>query len=183
MVRACPCESTRENGEGGGAARAGQEKARPEETTSENTTAGKDTEEANTPSTDNTSCTESVSTASLTDERSMRSKRSVVKFVGVIKCTTDRLATSYLAYGCYCGLGGKGVPIDDTDKCCHRHDCCYDKVKAAGCRTLTNNFRWTCENRQVNCDFIPDWCEKILCQCDKDFGRCIKYAPYNNEYT
>ncbi|KAF5885144.1 B-cell receptor CD22-like, partial [Clarias magur] len=41
--------------------RAGQEKARPEETTSENTTAGKDTEEANTPPTDNTSCTESDS--------------------------------------------------------------------------------------------------------------------------
>ncbi|KAF5885265.1 very-long-chain (3R)-3-hydroxyacyl-CoA dehydratase 1, partial [Clarias magur] len=54
--------SARENGEGGGAARAGQEKARPEETTSENTTAGKDTEEANTPPTDNTSCTESGKT-------------------------------------------------------------------------------------------------------------------------
>ncbi|KAF5900040.1 Uncharacterized protein DAT39_010228, partial [Clarias magur] len=52
----------RENGEGSGSARAGQEKARPEQTTSDNTTAGKDTEEASTPPTENPSCTVIVKT-------------------------------------------------------------------------------------------------------------------------
>ncbi|KAM9494285.1 phospholipase A2-like [Clarias gariepinus] len=125
----------------------------------------------------------SVSTASLADERSMRSKRSVVNLAGVIKCTTDRLAISYVGYGCYCGLGGKGWPIDNTDWCCHEHDCCYQNVVAAGCKTLTNNYRWTCKNHQVICDSINDRCDKMLCKCDSELAQCIRKAPYNSKYA
>ncbi|KAM9494962.1 phospholipase A2-like isoform 2-T2 [Clarias gariepinus] len=124
-----------------------------------------------------------VSTASLADERSVRGKRNVFDLGGVIKCTTGREASSYLGYGCHCGLGGNGSPKDQTDWCCRKHDCCYDKVNAAGCRTLTNKYRWTCTNNQVNCGSITDRCDKILCQCDSEFGQCIRNAPYNKKYA
>ena len=31
-------------------------------------------------------------------------------------------------YGSYCGLGGKGVPVDMIDQCCCYHDKCYENL-------------------------------------------------------
>lgn len=39
------------------------------------------------------------------------------QFQRMVKHITGRSAFfSYYGYGCYCGLGGKGAPVDDTDK-------------------------------------------------------------------
>ncbi|XP_033101468.1 phospholipase A2-like [Anneissia japonica] len=60
----------------------------------------------------------------------------VGQFGDMIHCQTDRsFITSWLdydGYGCYCGLGGTGKPIDDTDQCCLIHDNCYDSVMKSG---------------------------------------------------
>ncbi|XP_070108201.1 putative inactive group IIC secretory phospholipase A2 isoform X2 [Equus przewalskii] len=39
------------------------------------------------------------------------------QFQRMVKHITGRSAFfSYYGYGCYCGLGGKGTPVDDTDR-------------------------------------------------------------------
>lgn len=39
------------------------------------------------------------------------------QFQRMVKLITGRSAFfSYYGYGCYCGLGGKGTPVDDTDR-------------------------------------------------------------------
>ena len=35
-------------------------------------------------------------------------------------------------YGSYCGLGGKGVPVDVIDQCCCYHDKCYENLSVCG---------------------------------------------------
>lgn len=48
---------------------------------------------------------------------SLRTERSALQFQGMIECLTDRSAIwDYNGYGCWCGLGGKGDPVDATDR-------------------------------------------------------------------
>lgn len=40
----------------------------------------------------------------------------VFQFRKMISCATGRSFWAYLPYGCYCGLGGSGIAVDDTDR-------------------------------------------------------------------
>ena len=43
-------------------------------------------------------------------------RRGVTEFGLMVICHVGRSPHEYLGYGCWCGLGGKGVPKDDTDR-------------------------------------------------------------------
>uniref|UniRef100_A0A8D0DN42 Phospholipase A2 n=1 Tax=Salvator merianae TaxID=96440 RepID=A0A8D0DN42_SALMN len=104
-------------------------------------------------------------------------KANLLQFGIMIRATTGKSAfPHYSTYGCYCGIGGKGDPVDATDSCCKTHDCCYEKLRE--CNTKTDRYRFRTQ------------CEKRICECDKAAAICfrdnlkstyhLKYAYYPN---
>ena len=54
------------------------------------------------------------------------------------------LCLEYDDYGCWCGPGGSGAPVDGADTCCMHHDHCYDDIIANGtCNPYTAQYHWT----------------------------------------
>ncbi|XP_015756360.1 PREDICTED: phospholipase A2 A2-actitoxin-Cgg2a-like [Acropora digitifera] len=58
-----------------------------------------------------------------------RHRRSIAGFGFLITCKAKRNPFNYNGYGCYCGLGGYGKPVDGLDKCCQVHDTCYQLLE------------------------------------------------------
>merc|ERR1711872_250707 len=79
-------------------------------------------------------------------------------------------------HGSFCGLGGKGEPVDDLDKCCQTHDKCYGK-KPESCGkkhgTLVS-YEWKKEGDTAICLNSTNTCPRHVCECDKAMGICIK---------
>uniref|UniRef100_A0A8D0GS28 Phospholipase A2 n=1 Tax=Sphenodon punctatus TaxID=8508 RepID=A0A8D0GS28_SPHPU len=109
-------------------------------------------------------------------------KRGILELAGAIGCATGRSPFAYLSYGCYCGLGGRGWPMDKADWCCFTHDCCYGKAENIGCAPKTEGYKWECEDKAVTCESLEDKCQKISCECDRDAVECLANAPYEPKY-
>ncbi|KAM9622186.1 phospholipase A2 [Trichechus inunguis] len=118
------------------------------------------------------------------------SPRAVWQFRSMIKCVipdSDPLK-EYNNYGCFCGLGGSGTPVDELDRCCQIHDNCYGQVKnLKSCTFLvdnpyTNIYSYTCSGSEIICNSSNKECEAFLCNCDRNAAICFSKAPYNKEY-
>ncbi|XP_063951948.1 phospholipase A2 AP-PLA2-II-like [Lytechinus pictus] len=128
----------------------------------------------------------------------------VVQFGGMVECLLRRGSLAYNGYGCYCGLGGSGKPLDATDRCCQQHDRCYSKLKKQGiCKGDKSVYITWYKSNMNQCD-TPNaklWCANhhqysffdsmlagrqprcaaALCHCDRNAALC--FARHSNSYN
>ncbi|XP_078000455.1 phospholipase A2 AP-PLA2-I-like [Glandiceps talaboti] len=141
----------------------------------------------------------------LKDVEGTRHRRNVIQLADMIDCTTNvgilGAGLDYLSYGCYCGPGGEGEPVDGTDACCKSHDECYDTADAeAGCKTIElylSSYDYITENctsstPKITCKPEDEYglldivlrfaqCKAVVCGCDKQLAMCV--AQHRNTYN
>ncbi|XP_068743022.1 phospholipase A2 A2-actitoxin-Cgg2a-like [Montipora capricornis] len=117
------------------------------------------------------------------------SSRSLIEFAQMIACYVNRNPLVYVGYGCYCGFGGKGVPKDETDRCCQLHDQCYGSVISSGaCPFDTAVYLMPYSRRNCyHCEASSYYlfygkCRETLCKCDSQAVQCFKRSKFNPAY-
>ncbi|XP_038067296.1 phospholipase A2 AP-PLA2-I-like [Patiria miniata] len=114
----------------------------------------------------------------------------------MITCATEEWFLSaifmYNGYGCYCGFGGEGDPVDPTDQCCKEHDACYDAANDNGCwgiQKYTIEYKYKAKRStwgdpsscEISCTKADDYffwefdedCKSYMCECDKQGALCF----------
>ncbi len=121
-----------------------------------------------------------------------RSKRNTIQFGRMISHLLNlgsfiplEAFEMFNGYGCWCGIGGSGKPVDEIDKCCLEHDQCYDKVILNKCKYNKLPY-WVLYDKetshgQIVCTDENETCDYKTCQCDKLAAECFakNYASYN----
>lgn len=110
-----------------------------------------------------------------------RVRRDLWQLYNVISCSMPCDPLVLKDYGCYCGLGGAGLPVDPIDKCCMLHDNCYQLAPCHQSLTYFLPYNWYCIEGRAQCVAVSSskWsyissCAYSLCECDRIFSECIK---------
>ncbi|XP_062890223.1 phospholipase A2-like [Mobula hypostoma] len=114
--------------------------------------------------------------------------RNLYQFNKMIKCANPSITSplQFNNYGCYCGTGGSGTPVDDLERCCQTHDNCYeDAEKKEKCRIVYSPkmvyYKYSCSNGKLECTGGNYHCAKFICECDRKAAICFSKAKYNIE--
>nr|Q9PUH9.1 RecName: Full=Acidic phospholipase A2 S9-53F; Short=svPLA2; AltName: Full=ASPLA5; AltName: Full=Phosphatidylcholine 2-acylhydrolase; Flags: Precursor [Austrelaps superbus]AAD56554.1 phospholipase A2 [Austrelaps superbus] len=105
------------------------------------------------------------------------------QFSNMIQCANRgrRPTKHYMDYGCYCGKGGSGTPVDELDRCCKVHDDCYGEAeKSQNCAPYWTWYTWKCGSDGPQCDDSETGCQRSVCECDAIAAKCFAKAPYND---
>ncbi|XP_055511214.1 phospholipase A2-like [Leucoraja erinacea] len=116
--------------------------------------------------------------------------RNLLQFRKLIKCAIPESNPTRMFnnYGCYCGPGGQGEPVDDLDRCCQTHDKCYSAAKSKRCILHKHPklvpYKFTCSDKTVTCGSKNKKCAQIACECDSNAAACFAKAfpTYKKEY-
>ncbi|XP_014345137.1 phospholipase A2, minor isoenzyme [Latimeria chalumnae] len=116
--------------------------------------------------------------------------RAVWQFRKMILCTLPNSdpVKDFNDYGCYCGIGGSGTPVDEVDRCCETHDRCYRTAKKMKeCNRILDNpytelYSYKCSGNKITCSSKNNACEKFICECDRRGAMCFATAQYNDKY-
>ncbi|XP_059844357.1 phospholipase A2 [Hypanus sabinus] len=114
---------------------------------------------------------------------------SIVQLRGMIKCIIPDSSPihQFVDYGCYCGYGGSGTPVDDLDRCCQTHDKCYGTAEnIKDCTPVFDNpyteiYTYTCSKNTVTCSSKNNDCEMFICECDRNLAICMSKVKFNPE--
>ncbi|XP_027050243.1 phospholipase A2 A2-actitoxin-Cgg2a-like [Pocillopora damicornis] len=125
------------------------------------------------------------------EESANATKRGGISFGLMILRVTKRNPIDFNGYGCWCGIGGKGKPEDDLDRCCLSPDQCYDKLKLnnvcpfeKGIYSLPYS---TKSHHPTECEpasyyWLSGECRFRLCKCDAAAAKCFKKNRYQEKY-
>ncbi|XP_072283342.1 phospholipase A2-like isoform X1 [Pyxicephalus adspersus] len=107
----------------------------------------------------------------------------IIQFGFMIEKMVHRSALkSYAFYGCHCGAGGSGWPVDEIDWCCHVHDCCFESITTKRCYPYWVFYRYHHNNEDITCLDEPlDGCARKACECDRTAALCFK--RYDSAYS
>uniref|UniRef100_R4FK41 PLA2-Pse-2 n=1 Tax=Pseudonaja modesta TaxID=340912 RepID=R4FK41_9SAUR len=113
----------------------------------------------------------------------------LIDFSNLITCANrgSRSWLDYAHYGCFCGSGGSGTPVDDLDRCCQVHDNCYgDAEKLPACNyqfssPYWNPYSYKCNEGEITCTDDKDECKAFICNCDRTAAICFARATYKDE--
>ncbi|KAJ8320472.1 hypothetical protein KUTeg_002059 [Tegillarca granosa] len=121
---------------------------------------------------------------------SLRRKRSLIQLANVLMYETRKNPLTFSNYGCYCGWGGQGTPVDKLDGCCMAHDFCYNEILKKNCLSAKYE-EYSYEEivktglRKIKCAGVPELaavskqtrdnltCKQYSCYCDKRLGECL----------
>uniref|UniRef100_A0A4W2H632 Phospholipase A2 n=1 Tax=Bos indicus x Bos taurus TaxID=30522 RepID=A0A4W2H632_BOBOX len=103
---------------------------------------------------------------------------SLLDLKSMIEKVTGKPALKYYGfYGCYCGWGGHGTPMDGTDWCCWKHDHCYAQMETQDCDVLTQAYRYRVAWGFIICGPGPP-SHSDNCQLEKEKKQNVKVESY-----
>ncbi|XP_067830864.1 basic phospholipase A2-like [Heptranchias perlo] len=105
-------------------------------------------------------------------------ERNVFNFMAVVNCANPHFSNMrYIDYGCFCGFGGSGNPVDAIDRCCYLHDQCYGEAEKMGCYIWITTYFSRCNDEVPTCynGGLP-WktCSDKMCECDIAIAKCFR---------
>jgi secretory phospholipase A2 len=117
-----------------------------------------------------------------------KNSKNLIQFMNMINSAIELSAFWNInGYGCWCGDGGYGTPVDQIDTCCQIHDKCYDRVEQVEkCSPkIFNLYSYESNGNQIKCNDPTDSCNYKVCLCDKQATDCFKsnQNAFNSFYS